>query len=188
MAISAKLNWPAGLALDTDGNLYISDMNNNRIRKIDASTQNITTIAGTGANAFGGDGAAATAARLNKPRGLAFDAAGNLYIADGNNHRIRKIDANTEYISTVAGGSGPGDAVNQLNLPTAVVVDAAGTLYIVDDNNSRIIMVKNGTPSAYMNNGEGDADNQLRKPEGIAIGPDGYLYVADMLNHRIMRY
>src|SRR5437667_399076 len=106
-ATSASLNYPAGVALDASGNLYIADQINHRIRKVAAATGIITTVAGNGSPAFAGDGGAATGASLNYPAGVALDASGNLYVADGINHRIRKVAAATGIITTVAGN---GDA------------------------------------------------------------------------------
>ena len=100
-AVAAQLDWPEGVALDGAGNLYIADVNNNRIRKVDAAGA-ISTVAGDGTQGFGGDGGPATAAQLNRPTGVALDGAGNLYIAEWSNRRIRKVDA-AGAISTVAG-------------------------------------------------------------------------------------
>jgi sugar lactone lactonase YvrE len=101
-ATAAKLNFPTGLAIDADGNLFVSDANNNRVRRIDRDGV-ITTVAGTGVAGFGGDGGPATGARLNAPAGLAFDAAGNLYVADQGNDRVRRVDLDG-VITTVGGG------------------------------------------------------------------------------------
>jgi sugar lactone lactonase YvrE len=151
------------VAVDTFGNLYISDQDNNRIRKVSASTGNMTTFAGNGPSwpetgTYSGDGAAATSAGLNTPSGIVVDSSGNLYIADEDNYRVRKIDT-SGIITTVAGigpsclgpscngqfggyGGDGGDATHAaLNLPTGVAVDASGNLYIADSGNNRIRMV-----------------------------------------------
>lgn len=107
-ARDAQLEAPAAVAFDSKGNLYIADHNNLRIRRVDAKSGVITTVAGNGQRGFSGDGGPATAATLNAPAGLAFDADDNLYIADSGNHRIRRIDAATGTMTTVA-GSGPID-------------------------------------------------------------------------------
>ncbi|MBI4400528.1 MAG: hypothetical protein HY581_02710 [Nitrospirae bacterium] len=104
LAREAELGEPAAVVFDSKGNLYIAEHNNVRIRRVDAKTGVITTIAGNGTRGFSGDGGPATDASLNAPAGLAFDADGNLYIADAQNHRIRKIEASTGIITTVAGG------------------------------------------------------------------------------------
>ena len=142
-ATSAQLFEPHGVALDGAGNLYIADTGNNRIRKVDASGT-ITTAAGTGPHGFSGDGGPATSAQLFEPHGVALDGAGNLYIADTGNNRIRKVDASGTI--TTAAGTGPhgfsgddGPATSaQLNLPAGVALDGVGNLYIADTDNNRI--------------------------------------------------
>ena len=144
-ATSAKLDWPFGVAVDAVGNLYIADLDNNVIRKVTASTGFITTIAGNGTAGYSGDSGAATSAKLNGPYDVAFDAAGNLYISDSNNHVIRKVAAGTGIISTVAGngtqgysGDG-GPAVNaELGPPWDITTDASGNVYIADYGNDAI--------------------------------------------------
>ena len=142
-AIQATLYYPRGVAVDSTGNLYIADTRNNRIRKID-STGTITTIAGTG---FGGDGGPANQASISSPRGVAVDGGGNLYIADTENNRIRKVDS-TGTITTIAGTgtgrfgrfSGDGGPAVQAWLynPRGVAVDGGGNVYIADTFNQRI--------------------------------------------------
>lgn len=112
LAREAELAAPAALAFDSRGRLYIADHNNQRIRRVDALTGIITTIAGNGERGFSGDGGPVAEASFNAPSGLAFDAEDNLYIADAQNHRIRRIDATTGLITTVA-GSGPVDDAPQ---------------------------------------------------------------------------
>src|SRR5439155_26864799 len=102
-ATAAQLSLPYGVALDAAGNLFIADWDNARIRRVDAGTGTITTVAGTGTYGFSGDGGPATAAELGAPTGVALDAAGNLFIADWGNARIRRVDAATATITTVAG-------------------------------------------------------------------------------------
>src|SRR5438445_624384 len=102
-ATDASLNQPRGVALDASGNLYIADQSNLRIRKVDAASGIITTVAGNGSPAFAGDGGAATSASLNEPSGVALDASGNLYIEDEIKHGSSKVAATTGIITTVAG-------------------------------------------------------------------------------------
>ena len=147
-AVAAQLHFPAGVAPDGAGNLYIADVHNHRIRKVDAAGV-ISTVAGSGRSGFGmggygGDGGAAVAAQLNTPTGVALDRAGNLYIADWSNHRIRKVNA-AGVITTVAGngtegygGDGGAAVAAQLNAPSVVAPDGAGNLYIADVGNDRI--------------------------------------------------
>jgi len=130
-----NLCQPGGLAVDVEGNLFIADTANNRIRKINPAGI-ITTVAGSGQFGFSGDGGLATAARLNYPSGVTLDGVGNLFIADNFNHRIRRVSP-SGIISTVAGDGirgfsgdgGPGTAA-QLNFPLGVAVDAEGNLFI----------------------------------------------------------
>jgi sugar lactone lactonase YvrE len=146
-ATAASLYYPEGVAVDAAGNLYIADTANHRIRKV-SPTGVITTVAGNGTYGYSGDGGPATAASLNWPSGVALDAAGNLYIADTFNHRIRKVSP-TGVITTVAGNgtygySGDGGAATaaSFNRPSGVAVDAAGNLYIADPFNHRIRKVR----------------------------------------------
>jgi len=145
LAISAELSAPIAVTLDSAGNIYFAEQGNFCIRKVDASTGNINTIAGNGTQGYNGDGILATLAELDYPDGMAVDSAGNIYISDQGNQRIRKVDASTGYISTVAGDgtsgySGDGDAAisAELNHPTGVAVDSAGNIYIADNANSLI--------------------------------------------------
>ena len=138
------------------GNLYIADTANNMVRRV--SNGVISNFAGTGTAGSSGDGSAATSAQLNGPQGLAVDSAGNLYIADTQNHRVRKVTGGT--ISTVAGSgtagfAGDGGAAGsaQLNLPFGVAVDAAGNLYIAEFGNNRVRKVAaNGNISTLAGN------------------------------------
>ena len=149
-AIFARLNSPRGLAVDGNGNLYIADTGNNRIRKVTPSGL-ITTIAGSGTKGFSGDGGAGTSAQLNTPYAVAVDSAGNVYIADYLNSRIRKLAVNG-VITTIAGNgtfsySGDGGPATSAALffPSGVAVDSSGNVYIADSQNNVIRML---TPAA----------------------------------------
>jgi hypothetical protein len=181
--------------VDSAGNLYIADTNNNRIRMV--SNGVITAVAGNGGFGYSGDNGPATYAALNHPQGVAVDSAGNLYIADGNNC-IRKVSNGV--ITTVAGSgtrgfSGDnGPATNaQLADPTGVAVDSAGNLYIGDFGNSRIRKVAGGVITTVAGNGtEGfSGDNgpgtsaELYGPFGVAVDSAGNLFIADFNNNRI---
>ena len=144
-ATSAELNNPNGVAVDSTGNLYIADYGNQRIREVTAATGIISTVAGNGTLGYSGDGGPATSAELSNPYGVTVDSASNLYIADRNNQRIRKVITATGTIGTVAGNgtigySGDGGAATraELNFPQGVTVDSAGNLYIADTFNNRI--------------------------------------------------
>ncbi len=152
-ATSALLSFPNGLAVDGDGNLFIADSNNNRIRKVTPAGI-ISTVAGNGVAGFGGDGGPATSAQLRYPLGVAVDGSGNLFIADAHNNRIRKVSP-AGIITTVAGDGtagfggdgGPADAA-QLNYPTSVAIDGMGNLFIADYYNNRVRKVSFGTTLA----------------------------------------
>jgi trimeric autotransporter adhesin len=193
-ATSAQLGWPVGLAVDTNGNLYIADQFSNRVRVI-STAGIISTFAGGGAST--GDGIVATGAQIS-PAGLAVDAANNVYIADTLSHKVRKIVGGL--ITTVAGsgtasfsGDG-GQAINAGMSPIAVRVDAAGNIYIVDLFNSRIRKVSaSGIVTTIAGNGQfgfsGDGavatNSVMDLPEDIAVDSAGNIYIADTGNNRI---
>ena len=200
-AVEAELYDPAGVAVDSAGNLYIADSGNQRIRKID-STGTITTIAGTGELGFSGDGGPAVEAELRSPRGVAVDSAGNLYIADSRNRRIRKVDS-TGTITTIAGtgelgfsGDGGPAVEAELHSPHSVAVDSAGNVYITDSSDRRIRKVDStGTITTIAGTGEfgfsGDGgpavEAELYDPLGVAVDSAGNVYIADYRNRRIRK-
>jgi poly(3-hydroxybutyrate) depolymerase len=190
------LSLPTGLAVDADGNLYIADSENHRIRKVDAAGT-VTTFAGTGAAGFSGEGGPAAAAQLQAPWGLAVDSAGNLYIADTGNHRVRKV-APDGTISTVAGtgtrgfsGDGGKAAAAQLNQPCGVAVDSRGNLFVVDRLNYRVRQVgPDGvirTVFGGVPEGATEATAPRYYPASVTIDKAGNLVIADAFNHRIWR-
>lgn len=199
-AIAAQIN-PYGVALDSTGNLYIADHSQHRIRKVTPGGV-ITTVAGNGSMGFSGDGGLATSAQLNYPQGVMLDGAGNLYIADTNNHRIRKV-ANG-IISTIA-GNGAQDPVTPwgtysgdgglavfagLNFPKDLALDSVGNLYIADTYNQRIRKITGGIITTYAGNGSagffgdgGLATNaQLIWPGSVAIDSLDNVYIAEAGN------
>jgi hypothetical protein len=201
-AREASLNTPSGVAVDVAGNVYISDLGNSRIRRVDAATGTIATIAGTGAPVFGGDGGPAAGARVNRPSGLAFDSHDNLYIADSENGRVRRIDAATGVITTVAGGgalTGDGVAATNASLTSVqdVVLDSAGNLFVCEAGRSRvrrvdaatglIVTVAGSGIAGFSGDGGPATAAQLRFPRGIELDDSGNLLIADRVNHRVRR-
>jgi hypothetical protein len=202
-AISVPLLRPAGVAFDAAGNLYIAEMNNHVVRRVDTAG-GLTTVAGTGVQGFGGDGGAAGSAVLDSPGGVAVDGAGNLYIADTHNQRIRRVAAGTDVILTVAGvgmagfaGDGGAATAAMLSLPTAVAVDAAGDVFVSDTGNHRVreIVAATGVITTVAGDGvQGFAGDggaamaaEIDSPDGLAVDGAGNLYLADTHNQRIRR-
>jgi sugar lactone lactonase YvrE len=195
-ATSAFLWNPEDVALDAAGNIYIADSFNNRIRKVTAGTGRIDTIAGTGFPGFNGDGMPAVESELNDPAGVAVDSNGNVYIADQTNHRIRKIDAVTGLLTTIAGtgiGSFSGDngpaTSAQLFYPTHVAVDPAGNVYIADSQNYRVRKISASTgiistiagtaTQGYGGDGGPAKAALLSNPYRVAVDNNGNVFIAD---------
>jgi sugar lactone lactonase YvrE len=201
LATEAKLSNPAGLCVDNIGNTYIADTDNHRIRKVD-SNGIITTIVGTGTAGYGGDGSLAVEAKINSPYGLSLDEEGNLYFADYQNHRIRKVDSKG-VITTIAGtgtagfSGDDGLAIHaQLNFPSGVKVDEDGNVFIADKFNHRIrkiglngiITTIAGTNTYGFNGDSGLAlETELFYPSNISLDTAGNLYLSDYYNHRISK-
>jgi len=192
-AARAQLGSPEGLAIDHAGNLYIADAVDHRVRRISPAGI-ITTVAGNGYPGFRGDGGPAQAAQLNAPYGLAVDAAGNLYLADLGNARIRKISPDG-IIQTIAGGGVAGLTLSQ---PRNLALDATGNLYLSDFGSHRVLRISPaGIVSSVAGTGlPGLIDDgasvpatlaPLRSPAGLAVAPLGALYIADSGNHRVRK-
>lgn len=200
-AANATFNRPVFVSVDNRGNVYVVDENNNRVRKITPDGV-IATVAGNGTRAYSGDGAAAINATLNAPTGVCTDQAGNLYINDTGNARIRRVDTNGT-ISTYAGtgttgfsgDNGPATAAN-LHLPIRCVVDGAGNLYFADQGVHRVRRISaagtittiagTGTVAFSGDNGPATAA-ALNNPTAVAIDAAGNIYVTDQANQRIRR-
>ncbi len=200
-ATSATIDHPIVIATDAAGNLYVADNVNNAIRKI-STTGVITTIAGTGTAGYNGDGIAATSAKLNSPYGVAVDAAGNIYIADAFNQRIRKVNT-SGIISTIAGtgtagfnGDGALATATQFWNPTCVRLDATGNIYIADNQNIRIRKIStsnivstitgNGSVG-YTGDGGPATAARISYPAGIWVDNLGNILIADGLNHAVRK-
>lgn len=196
-ATLARLDQPFDVAIDAGGNVVFSDTFNHRIRKIDRGTGAITTVAGVGTPGFSGDQGPATEARINEPYGVAIDAAGNLYFADRLNYRVRRVDAGTSLITTIAGNGskvysgdgGPGPRAGLVE-PNGVALDAAGkTLLIADVAGHRIrsVDLSTGTISTFAGTGlarhEGDGGPastcSIWGARAVAVGPDGTVYILE---------
>src|SRR5436190_9808671 len=223
-AIQAGLAEPYGIAIDSAGNIYIADTKNHRIRKVTKSTGIISTVAGIGPNccadaqenpfpgAFGGDGGPATSAALNQPTGVAVDSAGNIYIVDQKNHRIRKVNASDGKINTIAGDGNAGQwgtsdekPATQAHLcyPYDVALDAAGNIYITDTGNMAVRKVTTdgkihtfagtgvtqcGLPGGFNGDTSQTATSALLdNPNGIAVDSAGNVYIADTWNNRVRK-
>ena len=196
-ATSATLTAMSGLATDRNGNLYIADTWADRIRKID-SAGTISTVAGTGEEGRSGDGGPALAAQLNRPRGVAVDNAGNIYIADSANHQVRRVDVSGT-IATFAGTGDDGDlgdggpaTAAQLSEPYAVAIDPAGNVFIADAGNSTVRKVDSGGKITTVAGGRdvraGTGDEvSIARPRALAVGRSGSVYIADAWRGRVLR-
>ncbi len=199
-AVASLLYAPAGVAVDGSGNLFIADTVNNVIRKITASTGNISTVAGTTTQGFAGDGAAATMAELYLPTGVFVDASGNLFIADRGNNRIRKVSTGGT-ITTVAGNgtgvsSGDGGTATAAGLPspTSIALDASGDIFVAVPLNSRIREVSAGGTittvagegvAGFFGDGGAPTNALLNHPAGVAVDASGDIFIADTGNNRV---
>jgi DNA-binding beta-propeller fold protein YncE len=190
-----EVNNPYGLAIGPDRGLYFCDLDNQRIRRLDLRTHRTTTIAGHGQKAYSGDGGAAAAASLNMPHEIQFDSAGNLYIAERDNHVVRRVEAKTGVISTFAGTGAPGFSGDggpatraQLRQPHSIAMAPKGRLLICDIGNHRVrqVDVSSGVIETYGGTGErlptpdgaSVKNAPLNGPRTIAINRDGNLYLA----------
>jgi DNA-binding beta-propeller fold protein YncE len=190
-----EVNNPYGLVIGPDGALYFCDLDNQRIRRLDLATHRTTVIAGNGQKAYGGDGGPATAAALNMPHEIQFDSVGNIYIAERDNHLVRKVEAKTGIISTFAGTGAPGFSGDggpatraQLRQPHSIAVDPSGKLLICDIGNHRIRQVDFSTGMIETYGGTGERQSTpdgvavkaapLNGPRTMAFDDEGNLYLA----------
>ncbi|HUE71222.1 MAG TPA: hypothetical protein VMP01_10085 [Pirellulaceae bacterium] len=198
-ATKAQLNEPYEVRFDRAGNMLFVEMKNHLVRRVDAKTGTISTIAGTGQAGFGGDGGPATKARLSSPHSIALDADDNVYIADIANHRIRRVDAKTGVIETIAGNgekklpvAGQSAQGKPLLGPRALFIEG-GTLWIalreghsvwrMDLESGILSHLAGSGKKGFTGDGGPAKDATFDGPKGIALGPDGNVYVMDTENH-----
>ena len=204
-ALEAGIGAPIGLAVDSKANVYFTDVatHGSVIRRVDAVTGIITTVAGSGRRGFEGDGGPATAAVLNQPQGVAVDSRGNLFISDTENYRIRVVDSTTGTISTVAGWGSPeadGDGglaiAAGIGKPGGIVVDGAGQVFFSDGKNHRVRKVDTSgvmRPVAGVGGAGTSADGtpataaRLQGPAGLAVSANGDVLIAESGSHRVRR-
>ena len=201
LATTAELNEPTGVALDSAGNLYIVDRGNERIRKVNASTGIITTIAGNGHENYSGDSGLATLAEINYPYDIVVDTFGNIFFSDDGNARIRKID--TAGIITTIAGNGThgynGDSIAtsaELYGPSGIAIDRYGNIYVADYTNNRVFKISpsgimttvagTGLPGYSGDNGIATAATLL-SPNDVKVDGIGNLYIADYSNDRVRK-
>jgi sugar lactone lactonase YvrE len=217
LSTSGEVNIPKGVAVDSAGNIYIADTGNSRIRKVTASTGDITTVVGDGTEGFSGDGGPATGAALSSPAGLALDSAGNIYIADTGNNRVRVVNTGTKSvvlakvtvgpgdIATIAGNginsfSGDGGAAisAEIDNPIGIALDSSGNIYIADSRNNRIRKVTASTGDiatvagisglgTFSGDGGPATSALMNLPTGVALDASGNIYIADSGNGRIRK-
>ncbi len=203
-ASAATFNNPSGVCSDTAGNLYVTEYLGDVVRKISAATGIITTVCGKGTGGFSGDGGQATAATLETPHGAAIDAAGNLYIPDFGNQRIRKVTAATGIISTIAGTGTPGFSGDggpataaMISYPTAVTIDGNGNILIADKGNNvirkidattgKISTIAGTTVLGYDGDGGPASHATLNNPNNIFVDQHGNIFISDMGNNVVRK-
>ncbi len=196
-AVDADLSYPVSLAIDSADNVFIGDGRNRRIRRVDAATGIITTIAGNGSPFYGGDGGLATSAGMYWPEGIAIDNAGNILFSS--DHRIRKIDAASGIITTIAGngnryfcGDGGPATSACLGDPDGLTLDTAGNIYVAAQRDRRVrrIDAQTGIITTVAGNGSGGTggdgglaiDSQLHTPKSVAFDSAGNLYISDAIH------
>ena len=203
-AVNAWLSGPWGIVIEANGNLVISDTRNSRIRRMSSSTGIINTIVGSGSMGDGGDGGDASLAMLAGPSDVAYDLAGHLLVSDTVNCRVRKVDAGTNLISTIAGTGSPGyngdnisATVAQFSAPVGIAIDGSGDIYVADRDNDRVRRIDHATGivvtlagngvTGYNGDGIASSSAYLNRPVDVAFGPSGDLYIADRDNNRIRK-
>ncbi len=202
-ATDAAMDWPHEVRVDTDGNLFIADTRNHVIRKVDAKTKSISTIAGSGVAGDSGDGGPAIAAKLNQPHSVVLDGNGGVLIADTVNHRIRRVDLATGIINTIAGTGEkklPSDKQTALGAPLfgprSLAVDEhsiwialreGNSVWRLDRKKGTLHHIAGSGKKGFSDDGEAAATSTFNGPKGLAIDADGNVLVADTENHAIRR-
>jgi len=201
-ALQATFNLPHEIRFDKNGDLYIVDMGNNAVRKVDMKSGVITTFAGTGKPGYSGDGGPAKDAQFKQPHSIQFDAAGDLFICDIGNHVLRKVDMKTGVISTFAGtgkaGATPDGspiAGTPLNGPRSLDFDATGNLWLATREGNQVFKfdlkagkiqhVAGTGKKGFTGHGGPAKEATLSGPKGIAVAPNGNVYLADTESHSV---
>jgi streptogramin lyase len=201
-ALKAEVNEPYEIRFDQTGNMFFVEMQNHLVRRVDAKTGVISTVAGSGQPGFSGDGGPARTATFRQPHSIQFDSKGGLYICDIGNHRLRKVDMKTGVISTFAGSgertaTSDGAAISgtPLNGPRAIDFDAAGRLWLalregnavfkLDLPAGKIFHASGTGKKGFTGNGGPAKEATLSGPKGLSIGPDSNVYLADTESHSI---
>jgi DNA-binding beta-propeller fold protein YncE len=192
--VAGQTNNPYGLVIGPDGALYFCEVGNHRVRRLDMKTHHLSTVAGTGTKGYSGDGGPATSALLNEPYEVRFDKAGNMFFVEMQNHVLRRVDAKTKVISTVAGNGSPGFAGDggpaakaQFKQPHSLAFDPSGNVLVCDIGNNRIrrIDLKTGQIDTYAGTGEKKPTpdgaplegTPLNEPRSMDLDPKGNLYL-----------
>ncbi len=201
-ALAAAMNEPYEVRFDSTGHLFVVERMNHVVRRIDAETGVISTVAGTGKAGYGGDGGPATAASMNEPHSIGFDARGNLYVCDVRNHRVRRVDAKTGTIATFAGTGKAGPTADgaafaraPLNGPRAIDFDRQGHLWLalregnavyrLDPDSGTIRHAAGTGKKGFTGDGGPARTATLSGPKCVSVGPDGNVYLADTESHSI---
>lgn len=202
-ATDAMLNEPYEVRFDRDGNMYFVEMMNHLIRKVDAKTRMISTVAGTGKEGFSGDGGPATKATFQSPHSIALDGKGGLYVADIGNHRIRRVDLATGIIDSIAGSEKrelPRDGQSAKDQPILgpralfiegttmwVALREGHSVWRLDLERGTLHHVAGTGQKGFSGDGGPAKEARFDGPKGIAVGPDGNVYVVDTENHAIRK-
>jgi sugar lactone lactonase YvrE len=194
-AAATNIDLPQALAFDAAQNLYFADARTHVVRRLDRAAGLVTTVAGSGRQGFSGDLGPATLAAIDSPSGIALDAQGNLYLADTHNHRVRRVDAVTGIITSVAGTGQPGFSGTALNLPRGLALDASGNLFLVDSRNERVRRIDATTGQistiagagvqTFAGDGSPAVSAALDTPRAVTISPANLPTLADTANQRV---